>query len=104
MKKLSVFVILLALSSCGFHSYYPQTGSILYEPVDPETVKIYIGDIEEDYVILGSITADAVGRGDQAKALLKERAAALGANAVIRAELSKIGSRTGISGVAVRVK
>lgn len=71
MKKLSVLILLLALSSCAFQSYYPQTGSITYEPVAAETVKIYTGDIEEDYIILGSIAADAAGKGKKPKACCK---------------------------------
>ena len=107
MRKLFVLILFVALSSCAFQSYYPQTGSIMYEPVAVETVKIYPGDIEEDYIILGSIAADAAGNGKKAKSLLQKRAAALGADAVIKTELTKVGSffiRTGISGVAVRLK
>ena len=95
------------LSSCAFQTHYTQTGSITYEPVAVESVSIHMGDIEQEYTIIGAIAVDAMGQGIQTKELLKKKAASIGANAVIKTELSKIGSgvvRTGMSGIAVRLK
>ena len=102
-----MLVLVLAVSSCSFSTYFPQTGSILCEPVAPETVEIHTGDIDREYAVIGVIAVDAVGIGERAPEVLREKAATLGANAVIKTELSKIGSfvgRTGINGIAVRIK
>ncbi len=106
-KTILLLFVISCLSSCAFQTHYLQSGSILFEPVAPETVAVHLGDIEEEYIVIAAIAVDAMGQGKEAKELLQKKAASLGANAVIRTELTKIGSaitRTGLSGVAVRVK
>ena len=108
MKKLviSLFLLSTMLTSC-YHSFYPQTGAMIYPETYPENIKIYYGDIDQEYIIIGSITADVVGDADAVVKYLKKKAAELGADAIIRAELNIISSetiRTGISGVAIKLK
>ena len=107
MKRVYLLLLVLAISSCSFSTFYQQSGSIIFEPVSPEIVEIHTGDIDQEYFVIGVIAVDAVGNGEKSKQLLKEKAAELGANAVIKTELSKIGAmvaRTGVNGIAVRVK
>lgn len=108
MKK---FAILLTftfslLTSC-FYAYYPQTGSELYEPTYAENIRIYSGDINQEYVVMGSVAADAIGNADDAMNYLKKKAAKMGADAIIRTDIfmgDPVSGRTGISGVAVKIK
>jgi hypothetical protein len=110
MKKqtLQAFLILALVSSsgCAVSTAYVQEGSKTYEQVDPKTVKLFASDtIPNHYYVIGSVAADKIGDGNDVADLLREKAASLGANAIISARLTKIGSatsRTGLSGVAVR--
>ena len=109
MKKLVVllFAFTLTLSSCAVFSYHLETGASVYPPTTPEFIRIYSGDVAEEYIVIGSVTADVVGRGDAAVRYLKTKAAKLGADAIIKVELNKMHSytdRTGISGVAIKFK
>jgi len=109
MKKISIiiFVTSMILSSCSYYAYQYQTGSSSQSETTPESIKIYSGDIEQDYIIIGSVTADVMGDADAVVKYLKKKAAKLGADAIIKVDLTKINSfaqRTGISGVAVKLK
>ncbi|WKK86991.1 hypothetical protein QYS48_09210 [Marivirga arenosa] len=109
MRKISIiiFVASLFFSSCSFYAYQYQTGSSSYSETTPESIKIYSGDIEQDYIVIGSVTADVMGDADAVVRYLKKNAAKLGADAIIKVDLSKMNSfsrRTGISGVAIKLK
>ena len=108
MKKLVILFILLStmLTSC-YYSFYPQTGAVIYPETNPEDIEIYSGDTDQEYIIIGSVTADVIGDADAVVKHLKRKAAELGADAIIRVELNLISSetiRTGISGIAVKMK
>jgi hypothetical protein len=110
MKKIVIpFVFILALGSlsgCNF-AFYPETGSQLYMQTEREAVKIYSGEPEQNYEILGPVAAEVPGNVDAATKYLKKKAARLGASAVIRINISKPTSfpgSTGISGIAVKFK
>ena len=93
------------MSSCMFR-YHPTTVGRTFSPVEPEQIKLYAGDIADDYQVVGVVCATATGI-DFATQHLVKKAAALGANAIINVELDKIASfttATGISGVAIRVE
>lgn len=71
------------------------------------SVKIYSGDISQEYDVIGSVAVDVPGDGKLAAEKLREKAGKIGANAVLMVKLTKIssvGQRTGLSGVAVFVK
>lgn len=109
MKKISIIILTFSLvfSSCSYYAYQYQTGSTSHSETTPDSIKIYSGDIEQDYVIIGSVTADVMGDADAVVKYLKKKAAKLGADAIIKVDLTKINSfsqRTGISGVAVKLK
>lgn len=109
MKKSIVFSIALIfmLSGCSFSSVYYQTGSGGMDPVSADQVKIYVGDINEEYTVIGSIAVNTLGKGKTTVQTLKEKAGKIGADAVIFVQASKISTytqRTGLSGVAVRTK
>jgi uncharacterized protein YbjQ (UPF0145 family) len=108
MKKyLFVAIILITTLNGCFYAFYPQTGSHFYAETLPETVQIFSGEPEQEYEIIGSITADVIGDADAVVKHLKKKAAKLGADAVIKVDLSKVNSttlRTGISGVAIKMK
>ena len=109
MKKISIiiFTFSLVFSSCSYYAYQYQTGSASNSETTPDSIKIYSGDIEQDYIIIGSVTANVMGDADAVVKYLKKKAAKLGADAIIKVDLTKINSfsqRTGISGVAVKLK
>ncbi len=108
MKKLSILLyIAISLTSCSFFTFYPQTDSQTYPKTDPLTIKIYSEDIDQDYLVIGSVAADVIGDGEKAARHLKKEASKLGADAIIHVKLTKINStaaRVGISGVAIKFK
>ena len=109
MKYLSIiaFAFLLSLSSCSFYSYYYQTGSSAQTKTSPDSIKIYSGDIDQDYIVIGSVAADVLGDADYVVKYLKKKTSEIGADAIIYVELTAINSssqRIGISGVAVKLK
>lgn len=109
MKKLIIILpFLLSLASCSYYTYYPQTQSQTYAATNPDSIKVYSGDIDQEYIVIGSVaslisgyyySANAI---DKANKLLKERSAKIGADAIIHTRLN--GTGRGISGVAVRYK
>ncbi|MFA6456038.1 MAG: hypothetical protein WCW40_04385 [Bacteroidota bacterium] len=108
MKKIiMLFSILLLASGCAISTHYIQEGSTAKSAVDPSMVKIYSGDLPQEYEVIGSVAVDATGDGKAVAQLLKTKAGKIGANAVIMTRLTKLSSvaaRTGLSGVAVFVK
>lgn len=108
INSLSFFLyILLLFPSCSFYTYYHPEGSKGHPAVSPINVRLYSGDIQQEYEVIAAVTADVFGTGDKAGEYLKKNAAKLGADAVIFVQLNKINTiadRTGISGVAVRLK
>ncbi|MFA6467945.1 MAG: hypothetical protein WCW35_03540 [Bacteroidota bacterium] len=108
MKKILMFLtIFLFTSGCAISTHYFQDGASAKAAVDPTLVKIYSGDLAQEYEVIGSVAVDATGDGNAAAELLKTKAGKIGANAVIMTRLTKLSSvaaRTGLSGVAVFVK
>ena len=109
MKKIiiSISVLLLFLSSCSRYVYYPLSGSSQEIRGNPGIVKIYSGDTDQDYNVLGPIAVDVWGDGEDASLFLRQKAAAIGADAIIKVSLKKpdlYNSKTGISGIAIRYK
>ena len=109
MKNLLVLfaVIILALTGCSYYAYFPNPGVEAPTQTNPQDVKIYSGDIDQEYVIIGAIAVDVTGEGEKLDVYLKDKAAELGADAVIKVELTKMSSeyhRTGLSGVAVKLR
>ncbi len=109
MKKISTIILAASLifSSCSYYAYQYQTGSSSHSETTPDSIKIYSGDVDQDYIIIGSVTADVMGDADAVVKFLKKNAAKLGADAIIKVDLKKLNSfsqRTGISGVAVKLK
>lgn len=109
MKKISIiiFATFMVLPSCSFYAYKYQTGSSSQTETKPDSIKIYSGDIKQDYIVIGSVTADVAGNADAVVKYLKHKVAKLGADAIIKVNLTKINSfssRTGISGVAIKFK
>ena len=95
------------LTSCKVFTFYPDKESQTYNKTSSEDIKIYAGDIDRPYTIIGSVAADVLGNGEQVGKFLRSKAAKLGADAIIFAELNKLNTyniRTGISGVAIKFK
>lgn len=108
MKNLILFSILFlsTLTSCSF-IYYAGTDIPVKSETNPEQIKVYSGDINQDYDIIGPVAADICGNADAAVKYLKKRASKIGADAIIEVELTKMNSytlQTGISGIAVKMK
>lgn len=109
MKNIVITLIMTMtfLTSCSYYAYHIQTGSSKQVETNPEVIKIYSGNIEQDYIVIGSVTADVMGDAEDAAEYLKKEAAKLGADAIIKVELTKLTSfsqRTGISGVAIKLR
>lgn len=109
MKKNLLYCLLLLclLSGCSISTHYLQSGASVFPETNAEAVNIYTGEIEEEYEVIGSIAVDVVGDGKAAEKFLKKKASKLGADAVMLVRLTKMNSpaqRTGISGVAVKLK
>tara|TARA_R110002124_G_scaffold252130_1_gene417378 strand:+ start:594 stop:938 length:345 start_codon:yes stop_codon:yes gene_type:complete len=107
MKSLYALLLILSLgiSSCTISAHYITTDKPLPEETLAADVKIYAGDIDREYEVIGSMTLDAQGDASVASRYLKKRAARLGADAVIFVEVNKLNSytiRTGISGVVIK--
>ncbi len=107
MKTGAIILVFLTilLSGC-FYAYYPQTGSETYRPTQAENIEIYSESPKQEYVVLGSLAADVIGGADAAVDHLKKKAAALGADAVIKVQFSNNTTcgGTGVSGVAVKIQ
>ena len=105
--KIIYLLAIVLFAGCAISTHYIHEGGKKYSPISPEEVKIYSSNkIDARYEIIGSIAADNVGDGDAALETLKKEAASIGANAVIDVKLTKLASsasRTGLSGVAVRI-
>jgi hypothetical protein len=111
VRRLGLLVVLVASPMAGGAC---ATGSHMINPVtpgfrllSPEAIRIYAGDAPLPLIaIIGPIAVDELGGTEQAAAMLKSDAARIGADAVIRLRLTKMmgyGSRTGLSGIAVRL-
>ena len=108
MKNLLVLLAIftLAITGCSYYAYYPNPGVEVPTQTNPQDVEIFSGDIDQEYVIIGAIAVDVMGEGEKLNDYLKDKAAEVGADAVIKVELTKMSSeyqRTGLSGVAVKL-
>ena len=104
MKR--IYLGLLFLSGCAASTVYRQPGAPSLAPTAPADVRIFAGEPRGSHVILGSVAADKLGDAADAVLLLREKAASLGADAVINVRLTKIdvaSGRTGLSGTAVKL-
>jgi len=104
-RTITLLFLMTLLSGC-FYAYYPQTGSTTYMPTQAEYIEIYSGVPEQEYLVMGSIAADVLGNADAAIKHLKKKAANMGADAVIKVQVttSSTCGGTGVSGVAVKMK
>ena len=94
------------ISGCTIATNYVQEGAKVYPPTSPDSVQIYVADtLSVKYDVIGSVVADTDGDGDDAAKALREEAAKMGANAVIKTRFAKFtsyGQRTALTGIAVR--
>jgi hypothetical protein len=109
-NRIYIFILVCVfLSSCSYFTFYPQTGSISQPATNPKDIKIFTGDIDRPYTVLGSVSANTINGNEEEnlKPYLSKQAAKIGADAIIFAEVSVMGSanaRVGLSGVAIRYK
>ena len=109
MKPIILTIVSLGcfFASCSVARLQTSDSRDYYPPTIPEQIQMYPGDIEQKYEVLGSVAADAIGDTDVVSKHLKKKAAKMGADAIIKVELSKRNSAaisTGISDVAVKIK
>jgi hypothetical protein len=105
MRKFLFGLMALSLAGCSITSVYREPGAAMPAPIDAKEVKLFSGE-PMSYRVLGAIAVDVMGDGEKAAALLKEKAAELGADGVIQVRLDKLVSfttRTGANGTAVRL-
>jgi hypothetical protein len=106
MRIIYVGAACLWLSGCAASTVYRQPGAPVLPASVPAGVRIFGGEPRGAYTVLGSVAADKIGAAADALELLREKAASLGADAVIDVRLTKIdvaSGRTGLSGTAVRL-
>jgi len=105
--KAFFFLIVFLFAGCSITTYYLQEGAVKKTPFDANKVKIFSGDITQEYEVLGSVAVDVPGGDKAAVEAVKAKAASIGANAIIMTKLTVLASsasRVGISGVAVYIK
>lgn len=106
MKNIIYLSILFLFVSCSIKTHYVQTGSKTYQPTEPTSILIYSRTPEKQFEVIGSVAVFASGE-KQAVKVLKEKAASIGADAVIDINLDKITSYSqtcGINGTAIKFK
>lgn len=94
------------ISACSYSAHYLESPLNTAAKTDFQEIKIYAGDLEQEYKVIGSLTVDTPGDIDIATRFIKKKAALLGADAIIHVEINKLSTntgRTGMSGVAVRI-
>ncbi len=106
--KSILFLSVIALNGCNYYTYYPQSDSTVQKITTSSEIKVYLDEIiDQEYDVVGSVAVDIPGDGEDAIKFLKKKVASTGANAVMNVKLTKINTftnRTGISGVAVKLK
>lgn len=105
-NTITILILTIAtLTSCGY-SYYPRTGGTTYPNTNPDKILIYPKDIDQEYEIIGSIGTEVNGDSNAVIKHLKKKASKEGADAIIHVKLNSANSskRTGVSGVAVKMK
>lgn len=85
MKYLYLILIAFSLvfSSCSVSAFYVESGASIMSPTNPKEIKIYSGDIDQDFIVIGSIKIDTQGNAKIAKRYLQLRASKIGADATI---------------------
>lgn len=99
-----LFLAIVSLG-CSHSSHFVQDGSQIYPETDPSAIEIFAGDVDRDYVVIGTVASDVGGDGSKASKRAKLEASKMGADAIIFIKLTKINSfaqRTGLSGVAIK--
>lgn len=102
--KLSIitFITLLAFSSCS-HVTITKTGMGIFAPTSQSTVEIRATLPNRKYEEVGMLTADILGNPATGYNLIREKAAAVGADAVILQNQMPLGNgRLIINGVAIK--
>jgi hypothetical protein len=105
--KQSILLISLLFIGCGYSSHFVDDAGSTYPASNPDDIEIYSGDIEADYEVIGVIASDVVGDGEKATKRALSEASKIGADAIIFVKLTKLNSfaqRTGLSGVAIKLK
>ncbi len=101
------FIFVLVITSCSITTHYVQSGSQSYPESNYEEIKIYSGEPEGDYTVIGSLVTYAAGDENMAAKTLRKEAAEVGADAIIHTELYMLNTyskTTGMTGVAIKFK
>lgn len=104
-----VLSIVLTTTSCSYYAFYPQPRSQTFLATNPDSIKVYSGDTEQEYLVIGSVSSMIPGvlvttakGNERATKVLKKHTAKLGADAIIH--LKSTGNTGSLSGVAVKFK
>jgi hypothetical protein len=106
MKKIvlsSSLMFLSFLSSCS-HVTVTKTGAGIFPPTNATMVEIRATIPDRKFEELGMVTVDAYGNASKAYNMIREKAAAVGADAVILQNQMPIPPRVLINGVAIKYK
>lgn len=107
MKKYLYILTIVLFASCAITTHYVQSGSQAYTKTSKDVVKVYSGVPDKEFIVIGSVAADAPGDQNSALDELKEEASKIGADAVINVKFSTLttfSNRTGLTGTAVKFK
>jgi hypothetical protein len=91
------------LASCS-HVDITKTGSGIYPPTAQAYVEIRATVPDRKFEEIGMVTVDAYGKASDAYNLIREKAAAVGADAVILQNQTPVPPRLLINGVAIKYK
>ena len=95
-------VMVLALSSCSYSTFYVPVERLVYTPSNPAGIAISSQKtLSQPHKILGRVAAISWGGADGVRTNLQEEASRLGANLIIDLRIEKAFGRTSASGLAV---
>ncbi|MFA5271719.1 MAG: hypothetical protein WC412_05195 [Candidatus Omnitrophota bacterium] len=85
MKSIFISLVVMLLSGCASFMAENVDNKIVYPPNNPESVKIFNEEPNKPYIVIGEITAEGetLSRSDTMEQRLKDKAALMGADAVI---------------------
>jgi hypothetical protein len=103
-QKLLLMSLAIVLSACS-HIRVTKTGMGIYPPTNPTTVEIR-ATVPQDrsYDEIGMVSCDILGDPARSYNLIRQKAAAVGADAVILSNQMAFGARLIISGAAIKYK
>ena len=104
ITKIAVCLGVFSLITSCSHVTVTKTGFGIYPPTQPTRIEIRATLPDRKFDEIGMVSVDAFGDPAQAYNLIREKAAAVGADAVVLQNQMPIGGRVLINGVAIKYR